>query len=110
MPTELLPRAAGLGAMILVGRDTDATCCGTGCGWIGEPVLLGGLESQSSIDFIRHGGGAVLDAHLSFRSAYMAALTVGKAGPEVDKSPVARKEIDALWAEVLATLNEKVAA
>jgi chromosome partitioning protein len=65
---------------------------------------------KSSIDFIRHGGGAVLDAHLSFRSAYMAALTVGKAGPEVDKSPVARKEIDALWAEVLATLNEKVAA
>jgi hypothetical protein len=40
----------------------------------------------------------------------MAALTVGKAGPEVDKSSAARKEIDALWAEVLETLTEKAPA
>ena len=38
----------------------------------------------------------------------MAALTVGKSGPEVDKTAVARKEIDALWAGVLQTFAEKV--
>jgi len=65
---------------------------------------------KSSIDFIRQSGGAVLDAHLSFRSAYMAALTVGKSGPEVDKSEVARKEIEALWASVVQALDQKVAA
>jgi chromosome partitioning protein len=65
---------------------------------------------KSSIDFIRQNGGAVLDAHLSFRSAYMAALTVGKSGPEVDKSEVSRKEIEALWSSVVQTLKHKVAA
>lgn len=65
---------------------------------------------KSSIDFIRQNGSAVLDAHLSFRAPYMAALTVGKSGPEVDKTASTRKEIDALWAAVLATLNQGVAA
>jgi chromosome partitioning protein len=65
---------------------------------------------KSSIDFIRQNGSAVLDAHLSFRAPYMAALTVGKSGPEVDKTASTRKEIDALWAAVLATLDQKVAA
>jgi chromosome partitioning protein len=65
---------------------------------------------KSSIDFIRQTGAAVLDGHLSFRSAYMAALTVGISGLEVDKSEVARKEIDALWASVVQTLDQKVAA
>ena len=40
----------------------------------------------------------------------MAALTVGKAGPEVDKTAATRKEIDALWAAVLETFAEKVPA
>jgi hypothetical protein len=40
----------------------------------------------------------------------MAALTVGKSGPEVDKTAATRKEIDALWEAVLATLDQKVAA
>jgi chromosome partitioning protein len=65
---------------------------------------------KSSIDFLRQNGSLVLDAHVPFRAAYMAALTVGKSGPEVDKSPAARKEIDALWAAVLQTLDQKVAA
>jgi hypothetical protein len=30
----------------------------------------------------------------------MAAVTVGKSGPEVDRNGVARKEIDALWEAV----------
>jgi chromosome partitioning protein len=65
---------------------------------------------KSSIDFIRQNGSVVLDAHLSFRAPYMAALTVGKSGPEVDKTAATRKEIDALWEAVLATLDQKVAA
>jgi chromosome partitioning protein len=65
---------------------------------------------KSSIDFIRQSGGAVLDAHLSFRAPYMAALTVGKSGPEVDKTAATRKEIDALWASVIETLDQKVPA
>ena len=63
---------------------------------------------KSSIDFLRHNGSMVLDPHITFRNAYMAALTVGKSGPEVDKTAVARKEIDALWAGVLQTFAEKV--
>ena len=65
---------------------------------------------KSSIDFIRQNGSAVLDAHLWFRAPYMAALTVGKSGPEVDKTTSARKEIDALWAAILETFAEKVPA
>ena len=42
------------------------------------------------------------------RQAYMAAATVGKSGPEVEKGGVARKEIDALWAAVRKLLDEKV--
>ena len=63
---------------------------------------------KSSIDFLRQNGSTVLDAHITFRNAYMAALTVGKSGPEVDKTAVARKEIDALWAAVLQTFAQKV--
>jgi len=65
---------------------------------------------KSSVEFLRQSGSAVLDAHLSFRAPYMAALTVGKSGPEVDKTAATRKEIDALWEAVLATLGQKVAA
>jgi chromosome partitioning protein len=65
---------------------------------------------KSSIDFIRQSGGAVLDAHLSFRAPYMAALTVGKSGPEVDKTAATRKEIDALWSSVIETLDQRVPA
>jgi chromosome partitioning protein len=65
---------------------------------------------KSSVDFLRHNGSTVLDAHLSFRAPYMAALTVGKSGPEVDKTAATRKEIDALWKAVLETFAEKVPA
>jgi hypothetical protein len=41
----------------------------------------------------------------------MAAVTVGKSGPEVEKNGVARKEIDALWAAVkkLVAIEEALA-
>jgi hypothetical protein len=40
----------------------------------------------------------------------MAALTVGKSGPEVDKTASTRKEIDALWQAVLEAFPETVPA
>ena len=44
---------------------------------------------------------------ITFRPAYMAAMTVGKSGPEVEKGSVARTEIDALWAAVMSLISEK---
>ena len=45
---------------------------------------------------------------MTFRQAYMSAVTVGKSGPEVEKAGVARKEIDALWAAVKDLIAGKV--
>ena len=47
----------------------------------------------------------MIETPITFRQAYMAAVTVGKSGPEVEKSGVARKEIDALWAAVKKLLR-----
>jgi hypothetical protein len=40
----------------------------------------------------------------------MAAVTLGKSGPEIEKGDAARKEIEALWAAVgkLLSQSEKV--
>ena len=46
---------------------------------------------------------------ITIRQAYMSAVTVGKSGPEVEKTDVARKEIDALWDAIKKLLTEKVA-
>jgi chromosome partitioning protein len=64
--------------------------------------------TKSSIQFLRQNGSMVVDAPITFRPAYMAAVTVGKSGPEVEKGGVARKEIDALWAAATKLLAEKV--
>jgi chromosome partitioning protein len=61
--------------------------------------------TKSSIKFLRQNGSTVLDAAITFRPAYMAAATVGKSAPEVEKGDVARKEIDAVWAAVLDLLG-----
>jgi ATPases involved in chromosome partitioning len=65
---------------------------------------------KSSVAFLRQNGFTVLDPHVAVRTAYAAAVTVGKSGPEVDKSEVARREIDALWEAVLEILTETVPA
>ena len=64
--------------------------------------------TKSSINFLQQNGSTVIDAPITFRSAYMAAATVGKSGPEIEKNGVARREIDALWAAVLKLLPGKV--
>jgi chromosome partitioning protein len=63
--------------------------------------------TKSSIHFLRKNGSTVLDTAITFRQAYMAATTVGKSGPEVEKGDVARREIDALWASVLELLGAR---
>ena len=64
--------------------------------------------TKSSIQFLRKGGSTVIETPITFRPAYMAAMTVGKSGPEVEKADTARKEIDALWTAVNKLLAEKV--
>jgi chromosome partitioning protein len=61
--------------------------------------------TKSSIQFLRQNGSTVLDTAITFRQAYMAATTVGKSGPEVEKGGAARKEIDAVWTSVLQLLG-----
>ena len=65
--------------------------------------------TKSSIQFLQQNGGIVIESPITFRQAYMSAVTVGKSGPEVEKSGVARKEIDALWAAVKKLLPGKAA-
>jgi chromosome partitioning protein len=67
-----------------------------------------GKLTKSSMDFLRQNGSTVIETPITMRQAYMAAATVGKSGPEVEKGGVARKEIDALWAAVMKLLAEKV--
>jgi chromosome partitioning protein len=63
--------------------------------------------TKSSIEFLKFGGRTVLEPPLTFRQAYMAAMTVGKSGPEVEKDGAARAEIDALWTAVKALASQK---
>jgi len=56
--------------------------------------------TKTSTQFLKQDGSIVVDAPITYRQAYMAAATVGKSGPEVEKNGVARREIEALWAAV----------
>jgi hypothetical protein len=62
---------------------------------------------KSSIKFLQANGSTVIDAPLTYQEAYMAAVTVGKSGPEVEKGDGAHKEIEALWVAVRKLLAEK---
>jgi chromosome partitioning protein len=68
-----------------------------------------GKLTKSSIEFLQQNGGTVIEQVIPFRQAFMAAVTVGKSGAEIDKSGAARKEIDALWTAVKKLLLGKVA-
>ena len=68
-----------------------------------------GKLTKSSMEFLRQNGSLVIEMPITIRQAYMAAVTVGKSGPEVEKGDVARKEIDALWDAVKKLLTQKVA-
>lgn len=60
--------------------------------------------TKSTVSYLRGSGHKVCDQLVSYRMAYIAAMTVGKSGPEVDKEGAARKEIDGLWAELKASV------
>jgi len=65
--------------------------------------------TKSSMQYLEQEGAHVIKSPvITFQPAYMAALTVGKSGPEVEKGSDARKEIDALWTAVNKLLAEKV--
>jgi chromosome partitioning protein len=44
--------------------------------------------------------GRVIDAPITFRQAYVTAMTIGRTGPEVERGDRCRNEIDALWSAV----------
>jgi len=63
--------------------------------------------TKSSTKFLQQNGGTVIDAPITYRTSYMAATTVGKSAPEVEKGDIARREIDALWVAVKNLVAEK---
>jgi chromosome partitioning protein len=69
----------------------------------------GAKLTKSTVKFLQQNGGMVIDAPIAFRTSHMAAATVGKSGPEVEKGSVARREIDALWLAVKRVVAEEVA-
>lgn len=44
--------------------------------------------------------GPVLDQQIAYRRAYIAAMTAGKSGPEVERGESSAQEIDAVWAAI----------
>jgi chromosome partitioning protein len=61
---------------------------------------------KSSKQFLRSEGCNVLEESIGFRQHYMAALTQGKAGHELDKGTTVRAEVDTLWQSILKLLSE----
>jgi chromosome partitioning protein len=61
--------------------------------------------TKTSTAYLQKTGRTVLPPPLTFRNAYMAAMTIGKSGPEVEADGKAREEIDELWAGVKAQLQ-----
>jgi chromosome partitioning protein len=53
--------------------------------------------------------GPVLSSRVGMRKPFVAAMTVGKSGPEMDRSGAAGREIDALWAELQAVMAKRPA-
>ena len=72
-------------------------------------ALPGAKLTKSSIAFLKKDGSTVVEQPITFRQAYMAAMTVGKSGPEVEKTEAARREIDAVWVAVKTLIAEEVA-
>lgn len=66
--------------------------------------------TKSTAAYLRSSGHTVLDQFVAYRMAYIAAMTLGKSGPEVERDGAARGEIDALWLAVkkLASQAAKV--
>jgi chromosome partitioning protein len=68
---------------------------------------VGAKLTKSSVSFLQQGGSRVIDTPITFRQCHMAAATVGKSGPEIEKAGAARREIDVLWAAVTELIAGK---
>ncbi|HXF55303.1 MAG TPA: ParA family protein [Hyphomicrobiaceae bacterium] len=69
--------------------------------------------TRTSMEYLQSQGSRVLKSPvITFLPSYMAALTVGKSGPELGGRDglAARKEIDALWTAVKKLLSEQDAS
>jgi chromosome partitioning protein len=64
--------------------------------------------TKTSAAFLGKRGHTVLEPPVTFRQAYMAAMTVGKSGPEVETDGKAREEIEQLWEAARGTLLAKL--
>lgn len=60
--------------------------------------------TEQARDYLKDGDVPVAKTPIVHRVAYLAAVTSGRSGPEIDKSGAAKTEIAALWAEVKAAL------
>jgi chromosome partitioning protein len=65
--------------------------------------------TRTSIKYLQEevGGRVIKKPIITYQAAYMAALTVGKSGPEVDRDGEAQAEIEDLWVAVNKLLEEK---
>ncbi len=61
--------------------------------------------THSARDYLLAAGVPVADTIIAHRAAYLAAMTSGRTGPEIDRSNKTQDEINALWLEVLAALE-----
>jgi chromosome partitioning protein len=63
--------------------------------------------THSARDYLLAASVPVAEAIITHRAAYLAAMSSGRSGPEIDRSGATGKEISALWAEVKAALEPK---
>lgn len=61
--------------------------------------------TASAHSYLFASGTPVAETIIAHRAAYLAAVTSGRSGPEVERDGKARREIDALWAEITAKLG-----
>lgn len=61
--------------------------------------------TASASAYLKNGRVLVAKKPITHRAAYLGAMTSGKTGPEVDKTGVAREEVESLWGEVKALLR-----
>jgi chromosome partitioning protein len=63
--------------------------------------------TETAVKYLEHEGD-VLDQHVNYRQPYIAAMTAGKTGPEVERDGKAREEVDGLWRNVKKLAGSKL--
>jgi chromosome partitioning protein len=60
--------------------------------------------TRSARDYLLAAAVPVAESIITHRAAYLAAMSSGKSGPEIDHTGATAKEVSALWAEMKASL------